>query len=404
MSSRPPILSEGISPRLTAEYAVVIPIPSILAASSTDKVWISIVFTVSLLFLLTNDSISLIMSVVNTGNRQSGQYIRKLCRFADICRVQEKAMPQSHASFIQKVSTFGYHWADTRHPKSGKLIPAILEGRHIEMPTHGTSIEDHLAALDDLWQSIDPDAPSYTEYSSEDHPELYRRFANLPLVSEAVLEFVSTFGFLGVGHSITIIEDENPDGTKWGEYQTAEFANDWVRQIRMMQSSVNILDALDDILKPDTDALHKWFIYKESDWRVKAECLPGYKNQGKVEWVNLDCWTDDPNEFGSIPADDIIQVSTEFLRVLVTHQLEGRTSAMMIWDKNHTQTQLVHRPISLLGAMWVQFAGVLTRTNRFRSCAECGKVFELVRRDKAFCSEACQKRYGRKKAKRIQNT
>jgi predicted nucleic acid-binding Zn ribbon protein len=273
------------------------------------------------------------------------------------------------------------------------------------MPGPSASIEEYLSALDETYQNIDIDAPSYREFSADDYPELYRRFAAIDLKSNTVLEFVNDFGFIGVGEILTTDEEINADGSRWTAHDnTVEFAGAWVHEVNLMKSSVAILDAIDEILKPDIQALSRLFAYRDGSWYVKAECVPGYRSQGQVEWVDLDIWAEVENTFDAIPSNDIVQAATEFLRLMVTNQLVGHTSAVVIWDRKHTRTQLVHRPTSLLSAMWVQFAGVLTQTNRFRSCGGCSKVFELIRRDKAFCSEACQKRYSRRKAKLTQNT
>lgn len=311
---------------------------------------------------------------------------------------------KSDASFIQKVSLDGYHWESARHPKTEKMVPALHEGVYIDMPGPSASIEEYLSALDETYQNIDTDAPLYREYSTDDYPELYRRFAAIDLISNAVLEFVNDFGFIGVGEILTTDEEINADGSRWAAHKTVEFAGAWVHEVNLMKSSVAILDAIDEILKPDIQALSRLFAYRDGSWHVKAECVPGYRNQGQVEWVDLDIWAEDENTFDAIPSDDFVQAATEFLRLIVTGQLASRTSAVVIWDRKRTRTQLVHRPTSLLSAMWVQFAGVFTQTNRFRSCGGCDKVFELIRRDKAFCSEACQKRYSRRKAKQTRNT
>ena len=184
---------------------------------------------------------------------------------------------------------------------------------------------------------------------------------------------------------------------------TVEFGHIWAREIAAMRAAVEMLDLMDEALGTDTDELSKRFSWTNGDWHVRREYLPGYTNQGKVEWVDLEIWADEPEAFTCLASDDIPGVAIEFLRAVVNRKLSGRVNAVIVWDDEHTKTMLIYKPTTLLGAMWMQFAATLTRTNNSRACKSAASS-SISSAETGLLLEACQKRYGRRKAKQLQAT
>ncbi|MHB9036312.1 MAG: hypothetical protein ACYC64_06570 [Armatimonadota bacterium] len=307
-------------------------------------------------------------------------------------------MSITDATFIQEVVLDGYHWKDAIFQRLGQPVPALHAGAEPNIPGPEASLEEHLSALDETWKNAN--TTTSREYSTADVPDLYRKFANTQITKEAILAFANKYGFIGVGESTVIAEDVNPDGSHWQKRRTVEFGHVWASELASMHTAVEILDLMDEALGTNVEELSKQFIWTNSSWHIKGDCLlPGYSNQGKIDWIDLNIWADDPKTFASFASDDITGVAIEFLRTVANQHLAGRINASIVWDNEHTKTMLVYKPTSLLGAMWMQFAAALTRTNNSRSCIECGKLFDFVRRNRVFCSEACQKRYGRRKAR-----
>lgn len=314
-------------------------------------------------------------------------------------------MSTADMHFIQKVALDGYHWQVIKHPKSGRMIPALYRGKNNDLPGPDAPVEDLLDALDEEWGACDTDAPVYREYSVADCPGLYRTFASLELTSASILQFADEFGYIGVGVDISTGGNASPFDSLAGCSDTVEFLHDWANEIRMMKSSVETLNALDRFAGTNPAALSKMLSHREGNWHVKSEYLPCYKAQGDIEWIDLAVWSGEhPSRFDDIASGDIVRAATEFLIRIANSRLEGRVSSRLIWDGRQGKTALAHRPASLLGAMWLQFAEELTGESKCRPCIECGTVFEMVRSDKMFCSEACQKRYGRRKAKQADGT
>ena len=197
----------------------------------------------------------------------------------------ETVMSTTDATFVQTVNIDGYHWKDTIYPRTGNAIPALHAGAELDLPGPEASLEEHLLAFDDAWADIG--TPASRHYSTADLPDLYRRFANTPTAKNAVLGFANKYGLIGVGEAIVVDEDTHPDGPVWRQYDTVEFGHIWAREIAAMRAAVEMLDLMDEALGTDIDELSKRFACTNGVWHVRREYLPGYTNQGKVEWVDL---------------------------------------------------------------------------------------------------------------------
>jgi len=308
-------------------------------------------------------------------------------------------MQTNKDTFIQRIRTDGYHWQNTRHPRAGKMLPALHEGEDLRLPGPEASMEVYLQALDDAWRKASIDTDIYREYRADDIPDLYRRFARLKTSRDAILGFANSYGLIGIGRRIILDEGENPDGSRWTAEKVVEFGHEWAREIILMRAAVATLNLMDEALGMNVPELSERFEFRSGGWHVRRELVPGYAGQGKTDWIDLSVWAEEDGCFESLEADNLVPAATEYLRVTANRQLAGRVEAVLAWDDDRTKTSLVYRPTSLLGAMWMQFAATLTRTNNSRACIECGKLFDFVRRNRVFCSEACQKRYGRRKAR-----
>lgn len=308
-------------------------------------------------------------------------------------------MISSNLVYTQKVDAGGYRWENVFVPRLGKNLLAIVNGEKPFLAGIEPFSDEYWEALDKVWRQLESPVSSVREYVPEHVPDLYRTLASTPTTADGILRFAKRYGLLGIAEPIPVDEMVNPDGSVWRDYRQVEFAHAWVREIRLMKSCVDILDLVDHPFKPDRRALAKLFLHRNGEWHAKSACLPGYTKQGKVEHVNLEIWADDPDAFKAIEPDDVIGVATEFLRAITDSQLSCRVTASVVRGSDGQGLALVYRPTSLLGAVWLQFAKVMTHTDNTRACLECGKMFEFQRRTKLFCGEACQKKFNRKKAR-----
>lgn len=308
-------------------------------------------------------------------------------------------MISSNLVYTQKVNTDGYRWENVYVPRLGKSVLAIVDGEKPFLEGIEPLSDEYWQALNEEWQRLDSPVSSMREYVPEHVPDLYRTLATTATTGDGILRFVKRYGLLGVAESMVVDEETNPDGSVWRNYMQVEFAHEWVREILLIKSCVDILDLVDHPFKPDRLRLAKLFFHRNGEWHAKSGCLPGYTKQGKVEHVNLEIWADDFDAFKVIEPDDVIGVATEFLRAITDGQLSGRVTASVVRGSDGEGLALVYKPTSLLGAVWLQFAKVMTHTDKTRACLECGKMFEFQRRTKLFCGEACQKKFNRKGAR-----
>ncbi len=176
----------------------------------------------------------------------------------------------------------------------------------------------------------------------KDHPALFRQFAHLPLEREAVLEFITRFGFL------------------FPHNQEAELVNDWLARARGMGEIVRNIDEgrTEEVLRLFNDELSS-----STGSRDFEPIIPG---------------------FG--------------LRRHLPH------FSIRIGKNDRAQPTLQVAPMSLIGAMWLQVAGEITDGTNFKKCRHCPTWFPVGprtghKRTKMFCSTRCRVAWNRHKGK-----
>lgn len=309
-------------------------------------------------------------------------------------------MLSSNVSFSQYVRTDGYEWQEAVYPRTGRPIPALIGDVSLHQTCPEASWEKHFESLDAAWKGEPRSGVDHRLVNIEAVPDLYRKLAKLPVSKDSIQEFAGKYGFLGITETIVVEEGSSTDGSGWSKRQSVEFGCDWAREITVMDSALQVLDALDGIIEEGEEDLRRWFFHHHGSWHASSKLLQDYTGQGRAPWIDLGIWAgDDASILSSIQPDDIQRAATEFLRILASKQMRGRVSAYSVWDDVETKTTLTFKPDTLLGAIWLQFARALTRAENMRICIECGILFEFARKSRMFCSEACQKRYSRRKAR-----
>jgi hypothetical protein len=88
------------------------------------------------------------------------------------------------------------------------------------------------------------------------------------------------------------------------------------------------------------------------------------------------------------------------IKQFVTEWLDAQVQLEDEW-LTEEQFYLVHRPQSLAGALWLQFAHSLAAGRRYRICNECGEWFEIplrgARISREYCTNACRSKAYRKR-------
>jgi hypothetical protein len=80
----------------------------------------------------------------------------------------------------------------------------------------------------------------------------------------------------------------------------------------------------------------------------------------------------------------------------VNDRLAGAAAPRLTRDRRSGRPVLQDFPLSLLGAVWLQFARAVGGNKEYRACASCERWFEVspetARTNRQFCSEACRSR------------
>jgi hypothetical protein len=102
-------------------------------------------------------------------------------------------------------------------------------------------------------------------------------------------------------------------------------------------------------------------------------------------------------ELASAP-QGVIAVALRWVQEEIDGHLRKETHACLNWDVRHNRAVMGLTPGTLSGALWLQFAQVVTGQASHRPCKACGKWLTLsnddygFRSDRVFCSAACRQK------------
>ena len=112
-------------------------------------------------------------------------------------------------------------------------------------------------------------------------------------------------------------------------------------------------------------------------------------------------------------AGDPATPAFHYLMVLANRRLQGLLDdgvergvvlPRLAWDEGRKATYFQFVPDSLLGALWLQFAGATGGGKEYRECECCRRLFEVSpqahRKSRQFCSHACKTRMHRSRQDR----
>jgi hypothetical protein len=249
------------------------------------------------------------------------------------------------------------------------------------------------------WRDAGSGAETLTPLS--DHPTLFREFACLEPTEAAFLEFANQHGWLGVscflkesregGKSFVV----NLDSTR-GQ---GEPLWRWTEAHEQMQKVNDVLSA---IQSKDLARLGEWFRVENDAVRFEREWPSG---AAEYEWV---CGTKSPAlrtllwQWGNQAPNDgerLLRFASVWAQKRINEAMHsgdrGTSSSVRVLMNHIKDGMMLHIvPDSLLAAMWLQCARVLTDNPTFKACERCGKWFELSpvtrRKQSKYCSGSCK--------------
>jgi lipocalin len=240
-------------------------------------------------------------------------------------------------------------------------------------------------------------------------PTLYRAFADLEPTEEAFLSFANAHGPLGVTVLLEsgIKKQKRADGK---EVRTLSFQDPrahgepfwrWKQEHHYMRNITGVLKAIE---QQDTVTLRKWFTVSDDGVKYSRKDASGFAfavvcspDRESKAWL----W-----EWGMAArteSEQLLRFASGWAQRQINDALSGTgagtrsqslTSVRILADTDRNAMRIRIVPDTLLAAMWLQCARVLTEKVTFRACEHCGKWFEVSpdakRRQSKYCSDRCK--------------
>lgn len=224
---------------------------------------------------------------------------------------------------------------------------------------------------------------------------LFREFAELETDKDAIRSFANVWGFLQ-GYSGAWIQVASKRRDIYGESFTI-----WKTEIQNLKRLTNLWEA---IKAGKTDPIRQFI-------RMDSGRL-NYSNESSEDYPiavgHLFAGPGLREELlSSAEADDFAALGNRLLADFINVELRDRTATKLELYNERLETEV--NPVGLIGAMYFQFAMAIANETALRRCETCGTwmgIGEGVgRREKRYCSAACQMRaYRRRKKSKVQRS
>ena len=242
----------------------------------------------------------------------------------------------------------------------------------------------------------------------KDHPALFRQFARMPVdgngpnPGHSMLEFVSSYGLLGVKQDRRLFPQGKVDG---------ELAYYLYKEQELMAKAILMWDCAQN---NRTDLLSQSFTWENGTLKYKSTRMAQFMSAdeaksafGDAETLTFEenirndyepftdrldsvSWFSDQRSREYIEEGDLIEPAKIYCARVINKQLEDELSQNMIYDVTGGNFSLYTTPKSLLAAMWLQFAQSIVEDTSFYQCEHCGKWFVPKRSTAKVCSASCR--------------
>lgn len=310
---------------------------------------------------------------------------------------------KSSVDYSQTFSAAGYEQAqyDAEYVNLKKYKEdVIIDSRHRDEWGFGT-----------YKRLVDSDPVIYLE--DKDNRFLFRRFAQLtPNVKQAsdIIDFVNHYGPLGIsaiqtfGGLPSLVSDTgivNPFPGR-SNLVEAERIRDWCDEIYEMSE---VLERFELVLRVRQDDLEGYKKIKARE-RLKILFYGGSEihagshtliDGGDIERIKKSFSHPDIAKY--CDEGDIESAELAYVGLRISRQLHKHTSLTLAWNLDDRSSKLQFRTITLIGALWLQFAEYVTQARRLNFCRICGDPIPIVgrsaRSDKNLCGKKCSKQASR---------
>jgi hypothetical protein len=282
----------------------------------------------------------------------------------------------------------GFVWEDARVINDSVLMPKPL-ARDVE--------ETRFLRWRDRASQVVPLPPLHK------NPTLFREFASLNPTEDSFVRFANDYGWLGVSQLLEGDAEVNEQGktvrvVRFGDPR-AHGEPLW-RWKAAHQALSKVSDVLQAITTDDLTTLTEWFSIRTDAALYQRETQVG----GEWEWV---CGAANPPlrpalwkwaNGGQTELERLKRIASAWAQKRINDALGNadnstNTSVRILLNaKGGMSLHIV--PDTLLAAMWLQCARVLTENPTFKACEKCGKWFEISpemrRKSTMYCSAKCK--------------
>jgi hypothetical protein len=267
------------------------------------------------------------------------------------------------------VSTSGYRWAhakraiDPLQPPERALVPARSQ--------------------------VKPGAlPAMREMDSS----LFRIFADVQPDEGGILAFANKYGNLLEADLLPMEQDAPREGFRGSLLRT------WQEEITHMLRLVNLWDMLhhkdrDSLFKHikwvphETEGVAVYYSYDAVENTVEPDPKDIFITSTRKQPELITYFNKDPF---SLPGWVFLWWALD----LHVREVANQPPIIMVWDPLTDRPVLSARPLTLLSAVWLQFALAVSSNRIFDRCRVCHKWFEVApdvaRSNRRFCSNACR--------------
>lgn len=323
----------------------------------------------------------------------------------------------------------------SRFPGGYQILHAgdVFREHALVEPSHKPAAID---SEDDRMITIGMSELFYELETYELSSDAFLKFAALrPLTDESgVLEFAQRFGLLGLrkgdGQIVMTVKSSNPaklektDPTKvpYAFPLTGEFLSAWQRESTELRKGVAVWSALRKALAGELEDLSSIIRWVKPD-HVVYDSHPHLPDPPEAEQMGFEPrYRRKPGpdlepgekrslvtisspiynvEWRKIFSGDIVAPAKRYLQQLLNERLDGRISTRLLWNGSEDRPETLtcyFVPDTLLSALWLQFADVITGNKTCRQCPICNEWI-VVSRDtvgnrpsRRTCSNGCRQK------------
>ena len=168
-----------------------------------------------------------------------------------------------------------------------------------------------------------------------------------------------------------------------------ETFEDWANSISEMRRAVELWDAIKTYKSGSQRDLRRLI-----EWRDPSS-VQYHDGTDSFAWIAARSMDLNTSLLETMPYPELVQPAMHHLQRLVNeNQRKYPSGTKLVWTRG--ELRIFIWPPSLIAAMWLQFALAIDGDRQYRTCAECGRWFEIgggiKRTDSETCDASCRKR------------